>query len=403
MVLLAKVRESAGALDMDAAAAGKAACDSPWEVARRLGLGGGVCLWLSEASRGAGPNAEQKALLRKTRCVVGPFALEQADAVREWLNEGAHHAVISLDGAAPLDVSLDAAIARGTTGLPAERLVLLLPVGPLGDPATLATLLQDLEQVAARKGSGCLECAAPETVGAVGGVLLTLAPDAAHEAEEDKLIQAVAPFARCARTLRVAHSARAHARRALCPVAPSAPIAPSALCRSNDRLRVWVSGLHGTRAASAGAAAKVGELHALAIDVLAPACLGGGGEGEGGGGGGAGLLELGACVGSCARTDRADGLMTTVVCDEGGVALGLVYSSRASLCAAVEAGRGVYHSRSKGGLWRKGDTSGAYQTLLRIDLDCDHDAIRFTVSTRSTRARSYARGGGGRWAEGGST
>ena len=164
----------------------------------------------------------------KTRCVVGPFALEQADAVREWLNEGAHHAVISLDGAAPLDVSLDAAIARGTTGLPAERLVLLLPVGPLGDPATLATLLQDLEQVAARKGSGCLECAAPETVGAVGGVLLTLAPDAAHEAEEDKLIQAVAPFARCARTLRVAHSARAHARRALCPLAPSAPIAPSA-------------------------------------------------------------------------------------------------------------------------------------------------------------------------------
>ena len=90
---------------------------------------------------------------------------------------------------------------------------------------------------------------------------------------------------------------------------------------------------------------------------------------------------------------------------EAGVALGLVYSSRASLCAAVEAGRGVYHSRSKGGLWRKGDTSGAYQTLLRIDLDCDHDAIRFTVSTRSTRARSYARGGGGggRWAEGGST
>ena len=74
---------------------------------------------------------------------------------------------------------------------------------------------------------------------------------------------------------------------------------------------MWVSGLHGTRAASAGAAAKVGELHALAIDVLAPAGLGGGGEG----GGGEGLLGLGACVGSCARTDRADGLMTTVVTD----------------------------------------------------------------------------------------
>ena len=144
---------------------------------------------------------------------------------------------------------------------------------------------------------------------------------------------------------------------------------------------MWVSGLHGTRAASTGAAAKVGELHALNIDVLAPACLGGGGQG---------LLELGACLGSCARTDRTDGLMTTVVAEEGGVALGLVYSNPASLAAAVEAGRGVYHSRSKGGLWRKGDTSGAYQTLLRVDLDCDHDAIRFTVCTR-THARTHAR------------
>lgn len=228
MVLLAKVRESAGALDLDAAATGKAVCDSPWEVARRLGLGGAVCLWLSEASRGAGPNAEQKDFLRKTRCAVGPFALEQADAVREWLNEGAYRAVITLDGTAPLDVSLDAAIARGTTGLPAERLVLLLPVGPLGDPATLATLLQDLEQVAARKGSGCLECSAPETVGAVGGVLLTLAPPGgaeakAHEAEEDKLVQALAPFARRARTLHIAHCARAYAPSACVTLAPSAP------------------------------------------------------------------------------------------------------------------------------------------------------------------------------------
>ena len=201
MVLYAHIRESAGALDLDAAAPGEAVCDSPWEVARRLGLGGGVCLWLSEASRGASPNAEQKAFLRKTRCTVGPFALEQVDAMREWLHEGASRAIITLDGTAPLDVALPAAIARGTTGLPAERLILLLPVGPLGDPATLATLLQDLEQVAARKGSGCLECAAPDTVGAVGGVLLALTMPSGAEArtretDEDNLVQALTPFTR---------------------------------------------------------------------------------------------------------------------------------------------------------------------------------------------------------------
>ena len=37
------------------------------------------------------------------------------------------------------------------------------------------------------------------------------------------------------------------------------------------------------------------------------------------------------------------------------------YSSAASIEAAIDSGRGVYYSRSRGGLWRKGDTSGAIQ------------------------------------------
>lgn len=44
--------------------------------------------------------------------------------------------------------------------------------------------------------------------------------------------------------------------------------------------------------------------------------------------------------------------------------------------------RGVYYSRSRGGLWRKGDSSGAVQELVRLDIDCDSDALRFTVRQR---------------------
>jgi phosphoribosyl-ATP pyrophosphohydrolase/phosphoribosyl-AMP cyclohydrolase/histidinol dehydrogenase len=91
---------------------------------------------------------------------------------------------------------------------------------------------------------------------------------------------------------------------------------------------------------------------------------------------------LGMAFAECIRTDRPDSLYTTVVCTRSGEALGLVYSSKESIVAALECGRGVYYSRSRNGLWRKGDTSGRFQTLHRIDVDCDGDALRFSVTQR---------------------
>ena len=48
-------------------------------------------------------------------------------------------------------------------------------------------------------------------------------------------------------------------------------------------------------------------------------------------------LELGPCVASCVRTDRSDGLFPTLVLENDGAALGLVYSSPESICAATSA------------------------------------------------------------------
>ena len=79
------------------------------------------------------------------------------------------------------------------------------------------------------------------------------------------------------------------------------------------------------------------------------------------------------------RSDRPDGLFPTIVSDEHGVSLGLVYSSKESIQASIESSKGVYYSRSRKGLWRKGETSGDTQQLLRIELDCDADALRFVV------------------------
>lgn len=91
-----------------------------------------------------------------------------------------------------------------------------------------------------------------------------------------------------------------------------------------------------------------------------------------------GRLPLADAIAAPLVSDRVDGLWPTVVCDEHGRALGLVYSDLESLRTAVGRRVGAYHSRSRG-LWVKGETSGATQELLRIDADCDRDTLRFTV------------------------
>jgi phosphoribosyl-ATP pyrophosphohydrolase/phosphoribosyl-AMP cyclohydrolase/histidinol dehydrogenase len=81
-----------------------------------------------------------------------------------------------------------------------------------------------------------------------------------------------------------------------------------------------------------------------------------------------------------ATTDRPDGLFATIVSswEHGGKSLGLVYSSAESVKESIVTGKGVYQSR-KHGLWRKGETSGATQDVIRIRLDCDSDCLEFSV------------------------
>ena len=90
-------------------------------------------------------------------------------------------------------------------------------------------------------------------------------------------------------------------------------------------------------------------------------------------------LEASDLIIKAVHSDRLDGLFPTIVADEHGASLGLVYSNKESIRASLETGTGVYYSRSRNGLWHKGATSGDTQELLKVDLDCDADAIRFVV------------------------
>lgn len=92
-----------------------------------------------------------------------------------------------------------------------------------------------------------------------------------------------------------------------------------------------------------------------------------------------GKLPLGDAVAAPLAKPLPGEVWPTVVCDEAGRTLGLVWSTRQSVARAVAERRGIYWSRSRQALWVKGETSGNAQQLVRVDLDCDRDALRFTV------------------------
>jgi phosphoribosyl-AMP cyclohydrolase / phosphoribosyl-ATP pyrophosphohydrolase len=97
-----------------------------------------------------------------------------------------------------------------------------------------------------------------------------------------------------------------------------------------------------------------------------------------------GRLSLGDAVAAPLARPLPGDVWPTVVCDPSGHALGLVWSTRQSVARAVTERRGIYWSRSRQALWLKGETSGNTQQLLRVDLDCDRDALRFTVRQHGT-------------------
>lgn len=83
---------------------------------------------------------------------------------------------------------------------------------------------------------------------------------------------------------------------------------------------------------------------------------------------------------------KQNGLIPTIVQDhESKEVLMLAYSNKESLQITWEKGLACYYSRSRNELWLKGETSGHYQTIHEIRLDCDRDTLLFSV-TQTTAA-----------------
>ena len=70
------------------------------------------------------------------------------------------------------------------------------------------------------------------------------------------------------------------------------------------------------------------------------------------------------------------GLLTAIVVDaDGGAVLMLAHMDTEALAKTRETGLAHFHSRSRGRLWMKGETSGNVLRVDRILVDCDQDAL----------------------------
>ena len=72
----------------------------------------------------------------------------------------------------------------------------------------------------------------------------------------------------------------------------------------------------------------------------------------------------------------ADGLLTAVVVDsQDSTVLMLAHMDQEALDATIATGEAHFHSRSRGRLWKKGETSGNVLRVQEIRVDCDQDAL----------------------------
>ena len=64
----------------------------------------------------------------------------------------------------------------------------------------------------------------------------------------------------------------------------------------------------------------------------------------------------------------------------------LAWANEEAIKRTLETGYAHYYSRSRGRIWKKGETSGELQRVIEIRVDCDEDAIVYVIEQEKNRA-----------------
>jgi phosphoribosyl-AMP cyclohydrolase len=91
-------------------------------------------------------------------------------------------------------------------------------------------------------------------------------------------------------------------------------------------------------------------------------------------------------LGFAPRFDE-NGLMAAIVADAAtGEILMLAFMNEDALTRTLETGEAHFWSRSRGKLWRKGETSGNVLRVVEMRTDCDQDCVLLRVEIGGDRA-----------------
>ncbi|MDP6304380.1 MAG: phosphoribosyl-AMP cyclohydrolase [Alphaproteobacteria bacterium] len=87
-----------------------------------------------------------------------------------------------------------------------------------------------------------------------------------------------------------------------------------------------------------------------------------------------------------------DGLVPTIAQQEGsGEVLMMAWMDADAVRETLATGEVCYWSRSRGRLWRKGETSGQTQKLVEMRLDCDGDTLLLVVDQKGVACHTGRR------------
>jgi phosphoribosyl-AMP cyclohydrolase len=85
--------------------------------------------------------------------------------------------------------------------------------------------------------------------------------------------------------------------------------------------------------------------------------------------------------------EKRGGLVVAIAQDAAsGEVLMVAYMNRQAWDHTLATGKATYWSTSRNELWTKGDTSGHYQEVKEIRVDCDADAVLMKVNQRGGAA-----------------